>query len=176
MPCARSATTSTRSNPSFLMRSGFGTLKDAPGINHASLKAKGFSNATLETVEESLASAFEIKFAFNKWTLGEEFCKETLGFTEEQLNDMSFDLLEGLGFTREEIAAANTYCCGAMTLEGAPSLKDEHLPVFDCANPCGRIGKRYLSADSHIRMMAAAQPLYLGRDLQDHQHAERCNG
>ena len=141
---------------------GFGTLKDAPGINHASLKAKGFSNATLETVEESLASAFEIKFAFNKWTLGEEFCKETLGFTEEQLNDMSFDLLEGLGFTREEIAAANTYCCGAMTLEGAPSLKDEHLPVFDCANPCGRIGKRYLSADSHIRMMAAAQPFISG--------------
>ena len=49
-----------------------------------------------------------------------------------------------------------------MTLEGAPYLKDEHLPVFDCANPCGRIGKRALSVEAHIRMMAAVQPFISG--------------
>jgi len=49
-----------------------------------------------------------------------------------------------------------------MTLEGAPHLKEEHLPIFDCANPCGRIGKRFLSVESHIRMMAAAQPFISG--------------
>ena len=49
-----------------------------------------------------------------------------------------------------------------MTLEGAPYLRHEHLPVFDCANPCGRTGKRYLSVESHIRMMAAAQPFITG--------------
>jgi ribonucleoside-diphosphate reductase alpha chain len=141
---------------------GFGSLKDAPGVNHETLVEKGFTVEALRLVEESLASAFDIKFAFNKWTLGEKFCTEKLGFTEAQMNDMTFDMLEALGFTRDEIAAANTYCCGAMTLEGAPELKEEHLPVFDCANPCGRIGKRFLSAESHIRMMAAAQPFISG--------------
>ncbi len=99
---------------------------------------------------------------FNKWTLGEDFANETLGFTDEQLDDPAFDMLPALGFSRRDIEAANIHVCGAMTLEGAPFLKDEHLPVFDCANPCGRIGKRYLSVESHIRMMAAAQPFISG--------------
>lgn len=141
---------------------GFGTLKDAPKINHETLTAKGFTPEKIETIESALAGAFDIKFAFNKWALGEDFCTETLGFDAAQLDDFSFDMLEALGFSQQEIDAANTYCCGAMTLEGAPKLKDEHLPVFDCANPCGRIGKRYLSAESHIRMMAAAQPFISG--------------
>ncbi|HZD25767.1 MAG TPA: adenosylcobalamin-dependent ribonucleoside-diphosphate reductase, partial [Alphaproteobacteria bacterium] len=141
---------------------GHGTLEDAPGINHEALKAKGFPEAALDSIENSLASAFDIKFAFNKWTLGDELCSKVLGFSEEQLNDVSFDMLEALGFSKEEIDAANTYCCGAMTLEGAPGLKDEHLPIFDCANPCGRTGKRFLSVESHIRMMAAAQPFISG--------------
>ncbi len=99
---------------------------------------------------------------FNKWTLGEEFCKSVLKLTDEQLNDYGFDLLAALGFSRAEIDKANIHVCGAMTLEGAPDLKDEHLPVFDCANACGRLGKRYLSVESHIRMMAASQPFISG--------------
>ena len=141
---------------------GRGTLKDAPGVNHERLKAKGFDDASLAKIEKSLASAFEIKFAFNKWSLGEEFCKEKLKLTDAQLNDYSFDMLKSLNFTQSDIDAANEFCCGTMTLEGAPNLKDEHLPVFDCANPCGKIGKRFLSAESHIRMMAAAQPYISG--------------
>jgi ribonucleoside-diphosphate reductase alpha chain len=141
---------------------GHGTLAGAPGINHEILRAKGFGTAQLEAVEAGLAAAFDIKFAFNKWTLGEEFCTGTLGISPAQLDDVGFDLLTALGFTKSEIEAANTYCCGAMTLEGAPYLKDEHLSVFDCANPCGRIGKRALSVDSHILMMAAAQPFISG--------------
>ena len=54
------------------------------------------------------------------------------------------------------------HICGAMTVEGAPHLKAEHYSVFDCANPCGKIGKRYLSVESHIRMMAASQPFISG--------------
>src|SRR6185312_7402352 len=72
------------------------------------------------------------------------------------------DLLKSIGFSRAEIDAANLHVCGAMTLEGAPHLMPEHLPVFDCANPCGRIGKRALSVESHIRMMAAVQPFISG--------------
>lgn len=141
---------------------GHGTLKDAPGINHAALRSKGFDDEALAKVEKALASAFEIKFAFNKWTLGEEFCKQKLGFTQAQLDDFNFDMLAALGFLRVDINAANEYCCGTMTMEGAPYLKNEHLSVFDCANACGKKGKRFLSAESHIRMMAAVQPYISG--------------
>jgi len=141
---------------------GRGTLKGAPAINHETLAEKGFDAASLTAIEAALGSAFDIKFAFNKWTLGESFCTEKLGLAAAALADPAFDLLAALGFSRADIEAANTYCCGAMTLEGAPHLKPEHLPVFDCANPCGRLGKRCLSVDSHIRMMAAAQPFITG--------------
>ncbi len=103
---------------------------------------KGFDDAALAAVEAALAAAFDIKFTFNKWTLGEDFCVERFGIAPGALDDPCFDLLAALGFTRAEIDAANSFCCGAMTFEGAPHLKPEHLPVFDCANPCGRIGTR----------------------------------
>ena len=141
---------------------GHATLKDAPGINHDALRDKGFTDAVIEAVEAAVADAFDIKFAFNRWTLGEEFCTVTLGISTENLDDMSFDMLSELGFSKKDIAAANLHACGAMTLEGAPGLKDKHLPVFDCASPCGRLGKRFLSVDSHIRMMAASQPFISG--------------
>ncbi len=141
---------------------GYGSLKLAPGINHATLREKGFDEEHLAKLEASLGAAFDIKFAFNRWTLGDELCLDRLGFSEDQLDDVGFDMLSALGFSKLEIEAANTYCCGAMTLEGAPHLKSEHLPIFDCANPCGRLGKRYLSAESHIRMMASAQPFISG--------------
>jgi ribonucleoside-diphosphate reductase alpha chain len=141
---------------------GHGTLKGSPAIGHDALRAKGFGEAQLQALEGALKSAFDVKFAFNKWTLGEEFCIHGLGLTKAQLDDVSFDLLSALGFTKAEVEAANTWCCGSMTLEGAPNLKAEHLPVFDCANPCGRNGKRFLSVESHIRMMAASQPFISG--------------
>jgi ribonucleoside-diphosphate reductase alpha chain len=141
---------------------GHGTLLGAPAINQQSLTAKGFGAADLAKVEASLVAAFDIKFVFNKWTLGEEFLINALGMTAEAIATPKFDLLTALGFTRAQIEAANTYICGAMTLEGAPELDPAHLPVFDCANPCGRIGVRFLSADSHIRMMAASQPFITG--------------
>ncbi|HWK14565.1 MAG TPA: vitamin B12-dependent ribonucleotide reductase [Rhizobiaceae bacterium] len=141
---------------------GHGNLNQAPGVNPSSLKAKGFTDEKVAAVNAALKSAFDIKFVFNKWTLGEDFCKETLGLTDEQLNDFAFEMLPALGFGRKDIEAANIHVCGAMTLEGAPFLKEEHYPVFDCATPCGKIGKRSLSAESHIRMMAAAQPFISG--------------
>jgi ribonucleoside-diphosphate reductase alpha chain len=141
---------------------GLGTLEQAPGINHDALKAKGFSQAVIAKIEEGLASAFDIKFVFNKFTLGEDFCKQELGLSGEQLNDISFDILSEIGFSRKQIEQANLYCCGTMTLEGAPGLKEADLSVFDCANACGKIGKRVLSVDSHIKMMAASQPFISG--------------
>ena len=141
---------------------GAGSLKNCQSISHNALISKGFTDKELSLVENSLESAFDIKFVFNQFTFGEDFCKNTLGMTTEQMNDFSFNMLEFLGFTSEEIDAANIHVCGAMTLEGAPHLSKDHLPVFDCANVCGRIGKRSLSVDSHIKMMAAAQSFVSG--------------
>jgi len=141
---------------------GHGNIDQAPGVNSATLRAKGFGDEQIAALNGALTAAFDIKFVFNQWTLGVDWLKETFGFTDEQLGDFSFELLPALGFSKKEIEAANIHACGAMTLEGAPHLKVEHYPVFDCANPCGKVGKRYLSVDSHIRMMAAAQPFISG--------------
>ncbi|CCE04367.1 ribonucleotide reductase large subunit [Bradyrhizobium sp. STM 3843] len=141
---------------------GHGSLSNAPGINASTLKAKGFTDEAIAKVEKALPTAFDIKFVFNKWTLGEDFIRDQLGVGAEALATPNFDLLSAIGFTKREIEAANVHICGAMTVEGAPHLKAEHYAVFDCANPCGKIGKRYLSVESHIRMMAAAQPFISG--------------
>ncbi|MBR0973939.1 vitamin B12-dependent ribonucleotide reductase [Bradyrhizobium japonicum] len=141
---------------------GHGSLSNAPGINASTLKAKGFTDEAIAKVEKALPTAFDIKFAFNKWTFGEDFIRDQLGIGAEAIAAPGFDLLQAVGFTKREIEAANVHICGAMTVEGAPHLKAEHYPVFDCANPCGKIGKRYLSVESHIRMMSAAQPFISG--------------
>jgi ribonucleoside-diphosphate reductase alpha chain len=141
---------------------GTGTLKDAPGINHETLKERGFTQEAIQNIEDSVKSAFEIQFAFNAFSLGRDFCKENLGFTDAQLDDWNFNMLDALGFTQQDIDAANIYCCGTMTIEGAPHLKLEHYPVFDCANKCGKTGKRFISTEGHIRAMAAAQPFLSG--------------
>ncbi|GAA4229851.1 ribonucleoside-diphosphate reductase alpha chain [Sagittula marina] len=141
---------------------GHQTLGNAPGVNHTSLIGHGFGPAQIEKIEAALATAFDIRFVFNQWTLGETFCTEVLGIPQAKLNDPTFDLLRHLGYTKAEIDAANDHVCGTMTLEGAPFLKDEHLSIFDCANPCGKKGKRYLSVDAHIYMMAAAQSFISG--------------
>lgn len=141
---------------------GHGSLANAPGINVTTLKSKGFTDEAIAKVEKALPTAFDIKFAFNKWTFGEDFIRDQLGIGAEAIAAPGFDLLQAVGFTKREIEAANVHICGAMTVEGAPHLKAEHYPVFDCANPCGKIGKRYLSVESHIRMMAAAQPFISG--------------
>ena len=141
---------------------GRGSLTGAPAINAVSLQDRGFDADAIDALESALDQAFDIKFAFNQYALGEDFCINKLGLDSEQLNDPAFNMLEALGFSRTEIETANIYVCGAMTLEGAPHLKPEHLPVFDCASPCGRTGKRALSVYSHIAMMAAAQPYVSG--------------
>ena len=141
---------------------GHGTIGNAPVINHTSLIGNGFGKAELDKIEGALGTAFDIRFVFNQWTLGEEFCTKVLGIPQEKLNDPSFDMLRHLGFMRAEIDAANDHVCGTMTLEGAPHLKEEHMHIFDCANPCGKKGKRYLSVNSHITMMAAAQSFISG--------------
>ncbi|TMV08696.1 vitamin B12-dependent ribonucleotide reductase [Ruegeria sediminis] len=141
---------------------GHGTIGNAPGINHTSLTGHGFGPNELRKIDEALGSAFDIRFVFNQWTLGEEFCTGVLGIPASKLNDPTFDLLRHLGFTRKDIEAANDHVCGTMTLEGAPHLKPEHYAIFDCANACGKKGKRFLSVDSHITMMAAAQSFISG--------------
>jgi ribonucleoside-diphosphate reductase alpha chain len=141
---------------------GHGSLGQAPGINHTALIGHGFGAAEIARIEAALPAAFDIRFVFNQWTLGAEFCQGTLGIPTERLADPAFDLLRHLGFSKAQIEAANDHACGTMTLEGAPHLRPEHLAVFDCASPCGKTGTRFLSVESHIAMMAAAQGFVSG--------------
>lgn len=140
---------------------GHATFAGAPYINHETLSEKGFIAEELKKLDAAVESAFEIGFVFNAYNLGEE-CLKRLGFTPEQYFAPDFNLLEELGFSDEQIEAANDYVCGTMMIEGAPFLKEEHLPVFDCANKCGKKGERYIHAHGHIRMMGATQPFISG--------------
>ena len=141
---------------------GSGSLESAPFINRESLKKKGFTEKALDRVQEELPKAFDITFAFNKFSLGEEFCKDVLGISEEQMNSFDFDFLGFLGFSKDQVNEANLAICGTMTIENAPHLKEEHYPVFDCASKCGKYGQRFIAHEAHIKMMAAAQPFMSG--------------
>jgi len=140
---------------------GHGTLSGCPFINAESLSARGFSQEKIAKVEAQLPKAFDMRFAFNKYVLGDEFLR-SLGFSDAEMNDSKFDLLSKLGFTKQHIEEANEFVCGAMTLEGAPHLRPENYAVFDCASKCGKKGKRFISYVGHIKMMAAAQPFITG--------------
>lgn len=140
---------------------GHGTLVGCPHINRQSLKALNFTDDAIDAIERQLDTTFDVRFVFNKYTIGEELCQQ-LGFTAQQLDDMQFDMLTELGFTSEQISEVNDYICGTMMIEGAPHIKDEHLPIFDCANKCGKRGERYIDYMAHVRMMAAAQPFISG--------------
>jgi ribonucleoside-diphosphate reductase alpha chain len=141
---------------------GSGSLSGCPYINHESLKAKGFTDEALSKIENVLPSVFELSFAFNKHTLSTDFLLNKLKLNEEEVNSFDFNLLTALGFSKQEIASANDYVCGTMTIEGAPFLKHEHYPVFDCANKCGKKGTRFIRPSAHIKIMAAAQPFISG--------------
>jgi ribonucleoside-diphosphate reductase alpha chain len=141
---------------------GYGSLIGCPHINPQSLTDKGFTMEVIKLIEKSLPGVFDITFTFNKFTLGEAFCKNVLGYTDDQLNDFGFNILRALGFSKGQIDEANDYICGTMTIEGAPHLKVEHYPIFDCASKCGKKGTRYILPEAHIKIMAAAQPFISG--------------
>ncbi len=138
--------------------SGTNTLLAAPGVNRASLKQRGLANEDLAKIEQAIPGVFDLELAFSPWVLGEEFYTR-MGITQR---GPGFSLLKHLGYTAAEIAEANETIIGRMTVEGAPHLRNEHYAVFDCANRCGKIGKRFLAPMSHVKMMAAAQPFLSG--------------
>jgi ribonucleoside-diphosphate reductase alpha chain len=140
---------------------GTGSFAGAPYINHQSLSHKGFLASEIQKLDKAVETAFEAIFVFSHYTLGDE-CLQRLGFTPEQYLRDDFSLLHELGFKDSEIEAANDYVCGTMTVEGAPYLRAEHLPVFDCANKCGSKGVRFIHHNGHIRMMGAVQPFISG--------------
>ncbi|RMG03087.1 MAG: adenosylcobalamin-dependent ribonucleoside-diphosphate reductase [Acidobacteria bacterium] len=141
---------------------GHGTLEGSPYINKDSLLSKGVPFEQVQAIEASCKNLFNIKYAFNAATLGEKYCRETLKLTDEQINSPTFNYLEAMGYTAQEIEAANAYVCGNMTIEGAPHIKDEHLPIFDCANITGVKGKRFIAPEGHIKMLASVQPFVSG--------------
>lgn len=140
---------------------GAASLRNTPWVNENALRSKGFTAEDIARIEEKLPSLFELSHAFAPWVLGDEAMKR-LGFKPEEFKSPKFNLLEALGFSQAEIEEANRVICGSMTVEGAPHLKQEHLPIFDCANKCGKTGERFIRPMAHVRMMAAVQPFISG--------------
>ncbi|WP_242920134.1 vitamin B12-dependent ribonucleotide reductase [Pontibacter liquoris] len=140
---------------------GHATLQGAPHLNAQALAQLGFTAPDQATLEAALPTAYDIEALFSTYTLGED-CLQRLGFAPAQYVQPTFSLLQALGFTAKQVADMNDYCCGTMTVEGAPFLKPEHYPVFDCANRCGHKGSRYSLPEGHIRMMASVQPFISG--------------
>ncbi len=140
---------------------GRNAFRGSPYINDITLIQKGFMPQDLAKLEGVLPTIFALKNVFSVHYLGKEML-ERLGFDSSHYNDPKFDLLKRLGFSDEEISAADEYICGTLTLEGAPHLKQEHYVVFDCANKCGKTGKRFIAWSGHLKMMAAAQPFLSG--------------
>jgi ribonucleoside-diphosphate reductase alpha chain len=141
---------------------GHGTLAGAPGVNHETLAARGFTPEAIAKVEAGLGSAFDLRMAFNPFVLGRAFCVDVLGLSESRMGAWNFNLLKEIGFSTEEIEQANEYVCGTMTVEGAPDLDPAHLAIFDCATRCGRTGTRYIAYEAHVRMLGATQPFISG--------------
>ncbi len=140
---------------------GKGSLVEAPFINWKTLKAKGLTEEKLIEIEKNLAGMFSIGMAFNQFSLGEDLL-ESIGISKEVYGASDFNFLKAVGFTQEEIDAANEYVCGVMTIEGAPHVKEEHLAIFDCANKCGNKGERFIQYMGHIKMLGAVQPFISG--------------
>lgn len=141
---------------------GHATLEGCPHLSPECLQDHHFTKEAIELIERLLPGAFDLSMVFNRGVFDDDFLVNRLGIPKETLNSPKFDLLSALGLSRSQIAEANDYICGTMTLEGAPGLKPEDLPVFDCASRCGKRGQRYIAPMAHLKMMASVQPFVSG--------------
>jgi len=140
---------------------GTNTFTGAPHCGRKALLENGLTEREIEKAEEALRGVFDVGFALAPWVIGTE-AYERLDIAAEVYSKPGFHLLRHLGHTDKEIGEINDVVIGRMTVEGAPHLRAEHLPVFDCANRCGKLGERFLEPMAHVHMMAAAQPFLSG--------------
>jgi ribonucleoside-diphosphate reductase alpha chain len=140
---------------------GTGTLEGAPHVHRQSLLGKGLLETEIDAIEQSLPAMLDLRFAFSRGMLGDETLTR-LGVSTAEREKPTFNALPFLGFTDAQIDEANAYVCGSQTVEGAPGLRGEHLPVFDCANRCGPRSTRFIPPIGHVRMMGAVQPFISG--------------
>lgn len=139
---------------------GTRSLSGRTDINRLALEQKGFAPSDIDAIEQALSSAYSMEQAFAPSVVSHRTLKR-LGL-DEASGHPGFRLLREVGFTDAQIAEADAVMCGTMTVEGAPGLKDEHLPVFDCANRCGAKSRRMIEPMGHLRMMSAVQPFLSG--------------
>ncbi len=155
------------------MPSATASLAQAPGINHTTLKAKGFTDEVIAKVEKALPTAFDIKFVFNKWTLGEEFCRDTLGLSRRAtgLADLRPPGRHRLYQARDrglQHPCLRRHDRGRRAAPESRTLRGVRLrqPVRQDRQALS-VGRKPHQDDG------GGAALHLGRDLQDHQHAER---
>ena len=106
------------------------SLANAPGIDHAALRGKGFTDIEIEAVETAFGSAPNLAAAFSPAVVGEGFARDVIGLSAEDAGDAHFDVLGSLGFTAEDINAASAWAFGAGDLTSWSELPDGLLAVF----------------------------------------------
>lgn len=126
------------------------------------LRALGYGQDTIDGITRYVVGSGEIPADFwAKLTFEERHALEASIPTAFSIRSLGINW-EERGFTPKQIDDADSYCCGRMTIEGAPGLREEHYSVFDCASQCGKWGTRVLSVNAHLMMMSAAQPFVSG--------------
>ncbi|MEZ4288468.1 MAG: vitamin B12-dependent ribonucleotide reductase [Polyangiales bacterium] len=140
---------------------GTNTFTGAPHAGRKFLLEQGLNERDIEKAEKALRGVFDVGSALAPWVLGTE-TYERLEIPASKYGAPGFNLLRHWGLKDSQIAEMNDVVIGRMTIEGAPHLRAEHLPVFDCANRCGKTGQRFLAPMAHVHMMAAAQPFLSG--------------
>jgi len=126
------------------------TLKNAPGVSLAKLAERGLTEPALEAIEDAAADAFNIRAAVHPLVIGPELCEEVLKLPPDVAAGKRGDLLMTLGFSEDDIAAAEAFCMGAGDLKAATALHDNHRAIF--------AGARDIAPDAQIALAAAVAP------------------
>ena len=109
---------------------GFGTLRGAPALDPQRLRALGLSADGRQRLEAAIPQTASLRHIFNQWVLGRQECTENLGLDPVQIDDYGFDMLAALGFSDDQVAAADRYCCGHGRLAGAPGISAADAAAF----------------------------------------------
>src|SRR5262249_9157953 len=128
---------------------GHGTLRGAPGVSFERLAELGLTEPALEAIEDAAADALNIRAAVHPLVIGAEVCEDTLKLPPDVAAGKRGDLLMTLGFSEDDIAAADAFCMGAGDLKGA-ALKPAHQGVFASAQE--------IAPDARIALANAIAP------------------
>ncbi|MBO6847841.1 MAG: hypothetical protein JJ884_10020 [Maricaulis sp.] len=133
--CARDGLTALGLNASQIETAedhaaGHGTFKGAPGISFEDLMLKGVPLDALERIDDSIAEGASIRFALNRWSLGDRVCRDVLRLSHDVIAEQGQSLCAAAGYSDSDVAIADRFAHGSGQLDDAPSLSPDQRRVF----------------------------------------------